>query len=59
MEALVKKNHEKCGIQQCNHPLDPPEYECSYNTDIYCDECKYGGHGGKKDPEAKCNQCKT
>ena len=30
------------------------EYDCGYNTIIDCDECKYGG--GRKDPEAKCNQ---
>ena len=27
---------------------------CGYNTTIDCDECKYGG--GRKDPEARCNQ---
>lgn len=27
---------------------------CGYYTTIDCDNCKYGG--GKKDPEAKCNQ---
>jgi hypothetical protein len=30
------------------------EYECGYYSKIDCDQCKYGG--GKKDPEAKCNQ---
>lgn len=27
---------------------------CGYYTVIDCDECKYGG--GRKNPEAKCNQ---
>ena len=30
------------------------EYDCGYGTTIDCDQCKYGG--GKKDPQAKCNQ---
>ena len=51
--------HPKCAAQQCNHPLDPPEYECSYNTTIECEECKYCiGSMGRKNPEAKCNQQK-
>ena len=39
--------------------MDGPEYGCDYNTTIECDECKYCiGSGGRKDPEAKCNQQK-
>jgi hypothetical protein len=34
--------------------VDGPDWGCDYNTIIDCDECKYGG--GRKDPEAKCNQ---
>lgn len=34
------------------------EYECGYNTIISCEECKYCNAGGRKDPEAKCNQQK-
>jgi glycine/serine hydroxymethyltransferase len=48
--------HPKCKCYQCNHYLDPIEYDCEYNTTIDCDECKYNGRGGRKDPEAKCNQ---
>jgi hypothetical protein len=33
------------------------DYDCGYNTTIDCDECKYAG--GRKDPEAKCNQEKN
>ena len=51
-----KTKHSKCITIQCNHPLDPIEYECGYYTTIDCDECKYNEHGGRKDPEAKCNQ---
>ncbi len=29
---------------------------CNYYTTIDCDECKYGG--GRKNPEAQCNQMK-
>ena len=51
--------HPKCAGKQCNHPLDPPEFECGYNTTIECEECKYCiGAMGRKDPEAKCNQQK-
>lgn len=48
--------HPKCMMELCNHPLDPPEYGCGYNTKIDCDNCKYNNRGGRKDPEAKCNQ---
>lgn len=34
------------------------DYDCGYGTTLDCGECKYGGHGGRKDPEAKCNQPK-
>ena len=51
--------HGKCAAYQCNHPLDPPEWNCGYNTTIDCEDCKYCiGSGGRKDPEAKCNQQK-
>jgi len=29
------------------------DYDCSYSTEIDCDQCKYGG--GRKDPEAMRN----
>ena len=48
--------HPKCFSVQCNHPLDPVEYDCGYMTTIACEDCKYSGLGGRKDPEAKCNQ---
>jgi hypothetical protein len=47
--------HPKCKSFECNHPLDPIEYDCGYQTKIDCDDCKYNGRGGRKDPEAKCN----
>lgn len=34
------------------------EYDCGYGTTITCEECKYCDAGGRKDPEAKCNQPK-
>ena len=50
------KRHPKCEGYECNHYLDPIDYDCGYFTTIDCDECKYNGHNGRKDPEAKCNQ---
>jgi len=32
------------------------EFDCGYNTIIDCEDCKYGVNGGRKDPEATCNQ---
>jgi len=32
------------------------EYDCEYDSNLTCDECKYGC--GRKDPEAKCNKRK-
>ena len=28
------------------------DYDCAYKPTIDCQQCKYGGAGGKKDPEA-------
>ena len=57
--VIGSSRHPKCAGRQCNHPLDPPEFECGYNTTIECEECKYCiGAMGTKDPEAKCNQQK-
>jgi hypothetical protein len=50
------RRHPKCKSYQCNHYLDPVEYNCEYQTTLDCDECKYNGRGGTKNPEAKCNQ---
>lgn len=36
--------------------IDGDDYDCEYETHLLCEECKYGG--GRKDPEAKCNQSK-
>ena len=32
------------------------DYDCGYKSQLFCDECKFGGAGGRKDPRAKCNQ---
>ena len=50
-----KNKRPKCKSYQCNHQLDPVEYDCEYHSLIDCDECKYGQLGGRKDPESKCN----
>ena len=46
--------HPKCRGYRTQDIGWGSEYECGYETTIDCDECKYGG--GRKDPEAKCNQ---
>lgn len=28
-----------CGGYNCNHPLDPSEYDCKHNYDWSCDDC--------------------
>lgn len=32
------------------------EFDCEYESTVMCEDCRYGGHGGRKDPEAKVNQ---
>ena len=46
--------HPKCRGYRTQDIGWGSEYECGYETTIDCDGCKYGG--GRKDPEAKCNQ---
>lgn len=53
--AKVIKHHVKCGLRFDAYNGD---YDCEYQTTIACEYCKYGGFGGRKDPEAKCNQLK-
>ena len=48
-------HHAKCGLRFDAHNGD---YDCEYAPTIACEDCKYGGFGGKKDPEARCNQQK-
>ena len=47
------KHHAKCRLLFDAHNGD---YDCEYRTTITCEDCKYGSCGGRKDPEAKCNQ---
>lgn len=49
----LNKKHPKCEGYQTWTDWGW-EYDCGCNTDISCDECKYGL--GRKNPEAKCNQ---
>lgn len=53
-----RTKHPKCKGWYKNDwgMIDGPDWGCSYNTKIDCEECKYSGCGGRKDPEAKCNQ---
>lgn len=46
--------HPKCRGYRTQDVGWGSEYECGYETTIDCEQCKYGG--GRKDPEAKCNQ---
>lgn len=51
-----KDKQEKISGCQTYYDYWNGDYECSYNTTIDCDDCKYGSCGGRKDPAAKCNQ---
>lgn len=53
--AIVIKVNSKCKGSYDPHSGD---YGCGYHSTLGCDECKYGAAGGRKDPEAKCNQPK-
>lgn len=48
--------HRKCKSVKINAYDEPDEWDCGYDTTIDCEDCKYGGLGGRKNPEAKCNQ---
>lgn len=53
LETIGKiKRHPKC----LGYQTREGDYDCEYQTKLDCDQCKYGGHGGRKDPESKCNQ---
>lgn len=59
MNKAKKKNRKRINkyfINRCRFVRDEinGDGDCDYDTDILCEECKYSG--GKKDPEAKCNQ---
>ncbi len=46
------KRHPKC----LGYTNWAQEFDCEYESALDCSECKYGGGGGRKDPEAKVNQ---
>lgn len=48
--------HVKCKSVKISAYDEPDEWDCGYNTTIDCEDCKYGGSGGRKNPEARCNQ---
>jgi len=50
-----KPKHPKCQ-GYWTHGMDRSKFNCHYETTINCEDCKYGAYGGRKDPEAKCNQ---
>ena len=54
--TLEKTNSKSDKHSKCKGSFDEltGEADCDYNTELECDECKYGF--GRKDPEAKCNQ---
>ncbi len=61
VEKMIKELKPQLNIlavsgSSSRHPLCKGDGidHCDYYTTIDCDECKYGG--GRKDPEAKCNQ---
>ena len=57
--ALLKNKRTSCekAFFKCLGYYDYyGEFDCGYQTSITCEDCKYGVCGGRKDPEAKCNQ---
>lgn len=50
--APASKRHPKC----LGYTNWAQEFDCEYESNLDCSECKYGGGGGRKDPEAKVNQ---
>lgn len=50
LESKERQKHPKCLGTYDEHNGD---YDCEYDTNLTCDECKYGA--GRKDPAAKCN----
>lgn len=59
-ERTPPKKHPKCGGPYYSTTWNEShEFDCSYNTTLECDECKYCLDArGRKDPAAKCNQVK-
>lgn len=52
----LEMKHVKCKSVKISAYDEPDEWDCGYNTTIDCEDCKYGGSGGRKNPEARCNQ---
>ena len=50
----LPRKHPKC---DGTYNIFTGDYDCSYETILACEDCKYGM--GWKDPEAKCNQLKA
>lgn len=46
--------HPKCRGYEHHDYSGLVYYDCGYESELDCGECKYGS--GRKDPEAKCNQ---
>ena len=56
MELIAKEpvKHPKC---LGTYDEWSGDYDCEYDSDLSCEECKYCAGGmGRKDPEARCNQ---
>ena len=52
----LEVKHHLCKSVKINAYDEPDEWDCGYNTTIDCEDCRYGGRGGRKNPEARCNQ---
>jgi len=50
----LQRKHPKC---DGTRNIFTGDYNCSYETTLVCEDCKYGM--GRKDPAAKCNQRKV
>ena len=54
-QSLAERKHSRCR-GSVSHTMDGTDYDCEYNTDLSCEDCKYGL--GRRDPEAKINKIK-
>lgn len=59
LKPVLNKNNTSTRHPKCKGFKTPDygwgsDYDCEYGSKLDCGECKYGG--GRKNPEAKCNQ---
>ena len=57
---MTQPNPEKQRHSRCKGWSDSysGEFDCEYGTLLTCEECRYSGLGGRKDPDAECNRAR-